>query len=207
MTIFEWSCLDLIALKGKKYFTLGVLVTGMLLQIQTLGQSRATLKHENRTHHTKKSRHSSDSLWKKDFVITDTSAALVINRIEDINNTLNDINDILENGYDTSEISENMPLYERSMRLIKYNISTLSTTAEGADLDKVKELISGLLKNNEDIMEQPLPQILFRSITMAGADIQVLFCAYDINKWVQLKSDMLQKIYQACQQANIPVTG
>jgi small-conductance mechanosensitive channel len=43
-------------------------------------------------------------------------------------------------------------------------------------------------------MQKPEPQVLVRSVGQSGTELQVLFWAFDINKWVQLKSDMLQKI-------------
>jgi potassium efflux system protein len=78
---------------------------------------------------------------------------------------------------------------------------------EGADLDKFRTLILGLLKSNENIMPKPDPQVLFRSITQVSADVQILFWAFDLSKGVQLKSDMLQKIYETCHSENIPVIG
>jgi potassium efflux system protein len=75
--------------------------------------------------------------------------------------------------------------------------------ADGSNLDKAKEVIAEVLKKNTGIMQTPEPQLLFKNINQSGADLQVLFWAYDINKWVQLKSDVLQKVYEACHAENI----
>jgi len=77
--------------------------------------------------------------------------------------------------------------------------------ADGVNLDKAREIIGDILKNNADIMQTPEPQLLFRNINQAGADLQILFWAFDINKWTQLKSNTLQKIYEACKKEGIAV--
>ncbi len=77
--------------------------------------------------------------------------------------------------------------------------------ADGADLDRVKEIVTEILKTNEDIMQTPEPQLLYKNINQSGADLQILFWAFDINKWTQLKSIVLQKIYEACRKENINI--
>lgn len=109
---------------------------------------------------------------------------------------------IIPNGDMLSQKLTNWTLSNTHLR-VEINIKL----GEGADLGKARTVILAILQNNEAIMPKPEPQILFRSITQAGADVQILFWAFDINKWVQLKSDMLQKIYEACHAENIPVTG
>jgi small-conductance mechanosensitive channel len=54
-------------------------------------------------------------------------------------------------------------------------------------------------------MQLPEPQLLFKNINQTGADLQILFWAYDINKWVQLKSDALQQVFEACSKENINI--
>lgn len=109
---------------------------------------------------------------------------------------------IIPNGDMLSQKLTNWTLSNTHLR-VEINIKL----GEGADLEKARETILALLQHDEGIMARPEPQVLFRSITQAGADVQILFWAFDINKWVQLKSDMLQKIYEACHKENIPVTG
>ncbi len=77
--------------------------------------------------------------------------------------------------------------------------------ADGSDLNRAKEIITEVLKKNEGIMQAPEPQLIFKTITQAGADLQVLFWAYDINKWTQLRSDTLQQVYEACHKENITI--
>ena len=104
----------------------------------------------------RRARHANDSLWKKDFQITDTSAALIINRIQDINSTLNDINDILAGGYDTSEISENLPGFERSIKIIRYNISNLSGSQNLNSLSLMQSRLNEMSDDLKDWQESLL---------------------------------------------------
>lgn len=108
----------------RSFFFLIALLAFVLTDTTLKAQTESRSKDEKA--HRKKMRHFSDSTWKKNFSITDTSAAKIINRIQDINATLNDINDLLDNGYDTTEISENLPVFERSVKIIQYKISNLS---------------------------------------------------------------------------------
>jgi potassium-dependent mechanosensitive channel len=77
--------------------------------------------------------------------------------------------------------------------------------ANGSNLERAKEIISGILKGNAGIMQVPEPQLLFKNINQTGADLQILFWAFDINKWVQLKSDALQQVFEACNKENISI--
>jgi potassium efflux system protein len=77
--------------------------------------------------------------------------------------------------------------------------------ADGANLNRAKEIITAIISNSPDIMQNPEPQLLFKNINTSGADLQILFWAFDINKWTLLKSNTLQKIYEACKQEGINV--
>src|SRR5580693_254700 len=85
-------------------------------------------KKENKTHKKRiEKRHQKDSVWQKDLNITDTSAARAISRIQDMNNTLNDFNDVVDQGYDSSDITENLPEYERRIHYYKTNLANLNS--------------------------------------------------------------------------------
>jgi potassium efflux system protein len=107
---------------------------------------------------------------------------------------------IIPNGDMLSQKLTNWTLNNTHLR-VELNIKL----ADGANLDRAKEIISAILKNNQDIMPAPEPQLLFKNINQSGADLQILFWAFDINKWTQLKSAMLQKIYEGCKAENINI--
>jgi small-conductance mechanosensitive channel len=92
-----------------------------------LSQRNSDQKKEVKNHKRKiEKRHEKDSVWQKDLNITDTSAARSINRIQDMNNTLNDFNDVVDEGYDSSDIVENLPQYERRIKYYQTNFSNLN---------------------------------------------------------------------------------
>jgi potassium efflux system protein len=107
---------------------------------------------------------------------------------------------IIPNGDMLSQKLTNWTLNNSHLR-VEMNIKLLDI----ANLDKTKQLILNILSNNEDIMQTPVPQILISNISQAGADFRILFWAFDINKWVQLKSDTLQKVYEECNKENINI--
>jgi potassium-dependent mechanosensitive channel len=113
-------------------------------------QTEPLTKQEKERIHRKKLRHQADSVWKKNIEITDTSAALIINRIENINTTLSNINDVIDRGYDTSEIVENLPVFDRTIRMVKYNFSNLG---EGLDLNRLSLLQTRLDEMSEDLKD------------------------------------------------------
>ena len=127
-----------------------------LWQFPARAQTREKTRQDEVNLRHRRARHATDSLWKKDFLITDTSAALIINRIQDINSTLNDINDILENGYDTSEISENLPEFERSVKIIRYNISNLSSSQNLGSLSLMQARLNEMGDDLKDWQESLL---------------------------------------------------
>jgi potassium efflux system protein len=77
--------------------------------------------------------------------------------------------------------------------------------ADGSDLTRAKEIIKEVLKNDEEVLQIPEPQLIFKNINQAGADLQILFWANDINKWVQLKSDIMQQVFENCRKENINI--
>jgi potassium efflux system protein len=99
-----------------------------------------------------------------------------------------------------------------SQKLINWTIGNTHLRIEiivklvtGSDADKAKKIIIDLLAAQQDIMPKPESQVLIRSLSQSGAELQVLFWAFDISKWVQLKSDMLEKIFAACTQQGITI--
>ncbi|HVB02138.1 MAG TPA: mechanosensitive ion channel domain-containing protein [Chitinophagaceae bacterium] len=98
-------------------------------------------------------------------------------------------------------ISQNLINWTVSNNHIRTEISV--KIEPGADPDKVAGIIRHLLDENKDVMKKPEPQLLFSSIDQSGMQLQVLFWVEDINNWIQLKSDMLKKIFESCNAAGI----
>ena len=110
-------------MKGLKLF----IVTFLLLIVNTISISAQTETPKDTKSNkslTKAERiHAKKQQWKKHIQIFDTSASLIITRIEDINNTMNDISDIMDNGFDTLELSRELPAIVKSLQSTKYSIT------------------------------------------------------------------------------------
>src|ERR1700683_3100435 len=89
---------------SKIFFLLIALILGSVCINTVSAQSFSTDKKENKSHRKKiAQRHLRDSIWQKNLNITDTSSAKAISRIQDMNSTLNDFNDVVDEGYDSTE--------------------------------------------------------------------------------------------------------
>ncbi len=69
-------------------------------------------------------------------------------------------------------------------------------TAYGVDINKVKELLKGLLTNREDIMNDPKPSVFINNVTESAVEFRLLFWEADINKTGELRSRLLTEAYQ-----------
>ncbi|HUX84334.1 MAG TPA: hypothetical protein VMV20_03820, partial [Chitinophagaceae bacterium] len=83
----------------------------------------------------------------KPTTIFDTSASLVINRIEDINSTMTEMNEVVASGFDTAAIFKLLPSVEHSVQMIAYNITNRSGGMNLRSLSMVDNML------DEDVQE------------------------------------------------------
>jgi potassium efflux system protein len=74
-------------------------------------------------------------------------------------------------------------------------IELIIGVAYGTDIEKVKTLLSDLLCNREEIMDNPAPLIFVHNLNESSVDFRLLFWAADISTWLSLKSHVLTDIY------------
>ncbi|OOQ62160.1 hypothetical protein BC343_03670 [Mucilaginibacter pedocola] len=74
-------------------------------------------------------------------------------------------------------------------------IELIIGVAYGSDIDKVKTLLTNLLCNRKDIMDNPAPLIFVHNLSASSVDFRLLFWAADISTWLSLKSHVLSDIY------------
>ncbi|HEY9195456.1 MAG TPA: mechanosensitive ion channel domain-containing protein, partial [Mucilaginibacter sp.] len=67
--------------------------------------------------------------------------------------------------------------------------------AYGSDIQKVKNLLIGLLCNHKDIMNEPAPSVFLHNLNESSVDFRLFFWADDISTWLSLKSRVLTDIY------------
>jgi potassium efflux system protein len=82
-------------------------------------------------------------------------------------------------------------------------IELLVNTAYGTDIQKVKDLLKGILANREDIMSQPGPSVFLHNVTESSVDFRIFFWAADISNFLELKSAVLADIYDAFRKEGI----
>ncbi|MBD1394676.1 mechanosensitive ion channel family protein [Mucilaginibacter glaciei] len=84
-------------------------------------------------------------------------------------------------------------------------IELIIGVAYGSDVEKVKALLTDLLNNSEDIMDNPAPLIFVHNLNQNSVDFRLLFWAADINNWLSLKSTILTDIYMMFDKEHIEI--
>jgi potassium efflux system protein len=74
-------------------------------------------------------------------------------------------------------------------------IELIIGVAYGSDIEKVKTVLTNLLCNRTDIMEDPAPLVFVHNLNQSSVDFRLLFWAADISTWLSLKSRILSDIY------------
>lgn len=133
-------------------------------------QKKNSEKKEIKIRHKKiEQRHSEDSVWEKDLKISDTAAAKVISKIEDINSSLNDFNDVVENGYDSSDITENLPGYESRIKFFQVSLSNANSNL---NLNRIAYM-QGLLSDMKDDLQDWQKSLLAYYTELVGINSQM----------------------------------
>lgn len=162
------KCTNILWKNIAAFFTFYMLM--LFCALHVAAQKNTAEKKENKSHHKKiAQRHRADSVWEKEINITDTSAAKVISKIEDINNTLNDFNDVVDNGYDSSDIVEDLPEYERKIKFYQVNFSS---TNNNLNLSRLS-YIQGSLDDMSDDLKDWQKSLLAYYTVLVGMNIQM----------------------------------
>lgn len=74
-------------------------------------------------------------------------------------------------------------------------IELIIGVAYGSDIEKVKTLLTDLISNRDDIMENPAPLVFLHNLNENSVDFRMLFWAADITTWLSLKSNVLYDVY------------
>jgi potassium efflux system protein len=107
---------------------------------------------------------------------------------------------IIPNGDLISQHVVNWTL-SNSNRRIELSIST----AYGADIAKVKELLKNLLSNHEGIMDVPGPSVYLNAVSETSVDFKLFFWAEDISTTSSLKSSVLSDVYQMLNEQEVAI--
>jgi small-conductance mechanosensitive channel len=75
----------------------------------------------------------------------------------------------------------------------------------GSNLEQVKKIIGDIITGNPDVSKYPAPNILIHEFANSSVNIRVLFWTSDYDKWVALKSNIYQEIYESFAANNIEI--
>ncbi|MEB0261402.1 MULTISPECIES: mechanosensitive ion channel domain-containing protein [unclassified Mucilaginibacter] len=84
-------------------------------------------------------------------------------------------------------------------------IELIIGVAYGSDIERVKGILTDLLCNREEIMDNPAPLIFVHNLTENSVDFRLLFWAADISTWLSLKSHVLTDIYATFDKEGIKI--
>ncbi|MVN21905.1 mechanosensitive ion channel domain-containing protein [Mucilaginibacter arboris] len=90
-----------------------------------------------------------------------------------------------------------------SQHLVNWTLSNNNRRVElvirvayGSELNKVRKLLYQLITKREDVMKDPGPAVLIQNFSDNAVDFQILFWVADLGKSAELKSRVLNDIYQ-----------
>jgi potassium efflux system protein len=73
-------------------------------------------------------------------------------------------------------------------------ISIAFSVAHGTDLEKVKSLLSALLDEDERILKNPGPSVVFQDFSINGIEVKLFFWIRDLKEGGAIKSDIINDI-------------
>jgi potassium efflux system protein len=84
-------------------------------------------------------------------------------------------------------------------------IELIVGVAYGSDIEKVKKILKDLLSSRDDLMSTPPPSVFLHNLNESSVDFRLFFWAADINNWLELKSRVLEDIYNTFAQEGISI--
>ncbi|PWJ40096.1 mechanosensitive ion channel family protein [Sediminitomix flava] len=87
----------------------------------------------------------------------------------------------------------------------KRRIEIFSGVAYGSDVYNVKDILTGILNEHPDILQEPKPLVLFNDLGESSLDFRLLFWTGNYDRWVIIKSEVVFMIYDALNEAKISI--
>lgn len=84
-------------------------------------------------------------------------------------------------------------------------IELIVAVAYGSEIEKVKALLTDVLNQNKNIMDNPAPLVFVHNVNQNSVDFRLLFWAADITTWLSLKSSILTEIYIMLEREHIKI--
>jgi small-conductance mechanosensitive channel len=107
---------------------------------------------------------------------------------------------IVPNGTLLSDQLTNWTMLDRSRR-IEVSIGL----AYGTEPRQVLELLDGVARQTPGVVTEPPPMVLFMGFGASTLDFSLRAWTYDFDRWIEIRSDMLARMYDALRGAGIQI--
>ncbi len=87
----------------------------------------------------------------------------------------------------------------------KRRIDMLIGVAYGTDLEKTKQLLENLAKNDDRVLRVPAPTLLVKEFSNSSINLRLLFWVPNVSEWTNVQSDILSAIDIAFKANNIVI--
>ncbi|MCG8582468.1 MAG: mechanosensitive ion channel [Bacteroidales bacterium] len=77
--------------------------------------------------------------------------------------------------------------------------------AYGSDVEKVKAILEEQIKNHQDILDFPEPDVLFINMGDSSLDFRMLYWVSKVRQGINIKSDITQMVYDALNKEGITI--
>ena len=77
--------------------------------------------------------------------------------------------------------------------------------AYGTEPRQVIELLDGVARDTPGIVTEPAPTVLFMGFGASTLDFSVRAWTYDFDRWIDIRSDLLTRMYDALREAGIEI--
>ena len=92
-----------------------------------------------------------------------------------------------------------MPTFQR----IHLRLDIEVTVGVNEDLDKVRQVLLGVLENDEDYMDQPPPRVLVTSLNDYNVALELRTWIRDERSHVEKRAELREKVFAALNKASI----
>lgn len=107
---------------------------------------------------------------------------------------------IVPNGTLLSDKLTNWTMLDRSRR-IEVSIGL----AYGTEPRQVLELLDGVARQTPGVVTEPAPMVLFMGFGASTLDFSLRAWTYDFDRWIEIRSDMMARMYDALRAAGIQI--
>ena len=84
-------------------------------------------------------------------------------------------------------------------------IEIIAGVAYGSDPHKVKEILTTVLGEHPDVIDEPAPYVYFNALGESSLDFRMLFWTSYSGEWIRIRSEVMFKVHDALQNEGISI--